>query len=152
VKPLLTTIFPPGSPIKWALPELWVTVETPDDGVIAHAGIYRRQGTWKGRRVRLGGIGALGTHPDHRRKGYASVVLNAAIQTLKDEKAIDFVLLVTQPNNFGFYEKRGWAAFNGDLYVEQNAERVRFDAMTPFVYDMRYGPRDGTIDLCGLPW
>ena len=30
--------------------------------------------------MNIGGIGGVATHPDHRRRGYASVALNAAIQ------------------------------------------------------------------------
>ena len=36
--------------------------------------------------------------------------------------------------------------------AEQPEGRVRFDAMAPFVLDFTRAPRDGVIDLCGLPW
>jgi len=29
---------------------------------------------------------------------------------------------------------------------------VRFDLMAPFVFDIRRAPRQGVMDLCGLPW
>ena len=151
-KPLLTAIWPPGGPIEWAHPDLRVMIETPDQGVVSHVGLYRRIGTWKGRRARIAGIGGVCTHPDFRRQGYAGVALTAAVQTLRDERASDFILLVCEPHNFAFYEARGWHRFEGELHVEQKGERVRFDAMTPYVFDMRYKPRDGIIDLCGLPW
>ena len=62
------------------------------------------------------------------------------------------MLLVCEPHNFAFYEKRGWHAFNGELQVEQKDQRVRFEAMSPYIFGMRRKPRDGVIDLCGLPW
>ena len=40
----------------------------------------------------------------------------------------------------------------GEVYAEQPQGRVRFDAMAPFVFDFTRKPRDGVIDLCGLPW
>jgi GNAT superfamily N-acetyltransferase len=141
----------PTGPVEWANPDLRVLIEE-NAQVVCHVGIYRRIGTWKGRKVRLGGIGGVATHPDHRRKGYAGLALTAAIQTLRDEKAIDFVTLVCRPHNEAFYEKRGWHKFGGELFVEQKGQRVRFDVMAPYVFDMRYGPREGVIDLCGMPW
>lgn len=151
-KPLLTSIWPPGGPIEWANPDLRVMIDDPDHGLVCHVGIYHRVGTWKGRKVRIGGIGGVATHPDFRRRGYAGVALTAGIQTIRDERATDFILLVCEPHNFSFYESRGWHAFGGELYAEQKGARVRFEAMTPYVFDTRYGPRDGEIDLCGLPW
>ncbi len=159
VEPLLTSVFKAETAlslstgvIQWGNPDLRVMIEKPEQGVVCHVGIYRRIGTWKGRKVRIGGIGGVATHPDHRCHGYAGLALTAAIQTLRDERTIDFVLLVCRPNNFAFYEKRGWHAFGGELYVEQKGQRVQFDAMTPYVFDIRYGPREGVVDLCGLPW
>lgn len=151
-KPLLTSIWPLGGPIEWANPGLRVMIEDPDHGLVCHVGIYHRVGTWKERKVRMGGIGGVATHPDFRRRGYAGVALTAAIQTIRDERATDFILLVCEPHHFAFYGSRGWHAFGGELYAEQKGERVRFEAMAPYVFDTRYGPRDGVIDLCGLPW
>ena len=64
----------------------------------------------------------------------------------------DFALLFCEPHNFAFYRNLGWHQFTGDVFVEQPQGRIRFEAMTPFVYDLRLAPRDGTIDLRGLPW
>ena len=64
----------------------------------------------------------------------------------------DFALLVCEPHNFAFYRGLGWRQFAGDLFCEQPGGRVRFDAMTPFVFDLRLAPQGGAIDLCGLPW
>ena len=51
-----------------------------------------------------------------------------------------------------FYQARGWHPFKGEIYAEQPEGRIRFDAMAPFVFDFTRAPRDGVIDLCGLPW
>jgi hypothetical protein len=62
-------------------------------------------------------------------------------------------MLFCEPDKFAFYEARGWHPFTGEVYAEQPEGRVRFDVMAPFVFDFTpRAPRNGTIDLCGLPW
>jgi hypothetical protein len=65
---------------------------------------------------------------------------------------MDFALLFCEPKLAAFYDNRGWAPFEGEIYVEQHGQRVRFDAIAPHVFDLRRAPRQGVLDLCGLPW
>ena len=92
------------------------------------------------------------TREDKRRRGYASIALNAAIQTLKDEGATDFALLFCEPHNAPFYVGRGWKPFDGEIYCNQPEGRIRFQATAPYVYKLKRAPLGGMIDLCGLPW
>jgi aminoglycoside 2'-N-acetyltransferase I len=122
------------------------------DGVACHVGIFRREITWNGRKVRTGGIGGVATREDCRGRGYASIALDAAIRTLKDEGATDFGLLFCEPIKVPFYTRRGWKPFEGEIYADQPQGRVRFEAIAPYVYDIKRALRHGVIDLCGLPW
>lgn len=122
------------------------------EGVACHVGIYWRNATWDGREVRIGGIGGVATRADCRRRGYASVALEAAIQTLRHERATDFAMLFCESHNAAFYQARRWRAFTGDVVAEQPNGAVRLDVLKPHVFDLKRAPRDGTIDLCGLPW
>ncbi|MET0221580.1 MAG: GNAT family N-acetyltransferase [Tardiphaga sp.] len=155
VKPLIEAVWPPtpatDAPIEWAKPDLRVIVEA-DEQPVCHVGIHRREGIWKERKIRIGGIGGVGTHPDFRRQGYASVALDAAVQTLKDERATDFALLFCRPHNVEFYTKRHWKPFLGEVFAEQHGARGRFDALLPFVFYLKRAPHEGELDLCGLPW
>jgi GNAT superfamily N-acetyltransferase len=92
------------------------------------------------------------TREDSRGKGYATIALNAAMQTLKDEGATDFGLLFCEPHNAAFYVARGWKPFDGEIWCEQPTGRVRVEAMAPYVYHLRRAPPTGIIDLGGLPW
>jgi aminoglycoside 2'-N-acetyltransferase I len=137
--------------VVWGNPDLRVIIEA-DEQPICHVGLYRREGIWKGRKTRIGGIGGVTTHPDFRRQGFASVALNAAVQTLKDERATDFALLFCEPHNVDFYTSRHWKPFTGEVFAQQHGDRVRFDAMLPFVFYLKRAPHEGELDLCGLPW
>jgi aminoglycoside 2'-N-acetyltransferase I len=141
--------------VKWAHADLRVLIDAPEDaqpGLACHVGVYFRTATWDGRKVQIGGIGGVSTRPDCRGRGYASLALNAAIRTLRDHEAVRFALLFCEPHNEAFYEARGWHAFKGEVYAEQPEGRIRFEAMAPYVFDFTRKPRDGIIDLCGLPW
>jgi predicted acetyltransferase len=132
---------------------LRVLLDAPDGGGLAcHIGIHFRTVTWNGRKVHIGGIGGVSTRKDCRGRGYASIALDAAMQTMRANEATKFALLFCEPHNYGFYEARGWQRFTGEIWCEQPEGRVRFEAMTPFVADIARAPRQGTIDLCGLPW
>jgi aminoglycoside 2'-N-acetyltransferase I len=158
-EPLLAAVWPAEvveelvrAGIDFAHPDLRVLVQAESGGAVCHVGIYRREVKWNGRKLRAGGIGGVATRADQRRHGYASIALNAAIQTLKDEGASDFGLLFCRPHNAAFYMGRGWKPFEGEVYCEPPEGRVRFQTLAPYVYDIRRAPRQGTIDLCGLAW
>ena len=159
-EPLFKAVWPPEvvEKLSWgrfvfAYPELRVLVQADPQGVVCHVGIQRREVEWNGRKLRAGGIGGVVTLAEFRRRGYASIALNAAIQTLKDEGATDFALLFCEPHDAPFYTGRGWKPFDGEIYCQQPQGRIRFDANSPYVYDLRRrAPRQGTIDLCGMPW
>jgi predicted acetyltransferase len=159
VKPLFDIVWSPEvmakaswRHVKWANADLRVLLETPDDALVCHVGLYFREASWNGRKLHIGGIGGVMTHPDHRRRGYASIALDAATRTMRDREDVQFVLLFCEPHNIAFYQGRGWHAFDGEVYVDQPQGRVRFEAMAPFIFHIKRSPRQGVLDLCGLPW
>jgi aminoglycoside 2'-N-acetyltransferase I len=160
-KPLFEAVWPPHvvakrsrAGIAFAHAELRVLVQDEAGEALCHVGIYRRDVTWNGRKVPAAGIGGVATRADARGRGYASIALNAAIQTLKDEGSAAFALLFCEPHNVPFYVGRGWKPFDGEIYADQPEKgRLRFEAMAPYTYDLRgRAPQTGIIDLCGLPW
>jgi predicted acetyltransferase len=158
-EPLLKEVWPrevldrlPWGDVQWAHADLRVLIEHPDGSLACHVGVYFRTVIWNGRKFHAGGVGGVATRPDSRGKGYASIALNAAVQTMRDHEAVQFALLFCEPHNFAFYQSRGWHPFAGEIYAEQAQGRLRFEAMTPFVFDFSRAPRQGMIDLCGLPW
>jgi predicted acetyltransferase len=158
-EPLMKAVWPqdvldklPWGHIQFAQADLRVLIEQPEGGLACHVGIYFRTVIWNGRKFHIGGIGGLATRADSRGQGYASIALNAAVQTMRDHEAVQFALLFCEPHNSAFYGSRGWHPFTGEIYAEQPEGRIRFEALAPFVFDFSRAPRQGTIDLCGLPW
>lgn len=159
VEPLHSAVFGrhiveklPWGHIQWANADLRVLIDAPEGGLACHVGIYFRTIGWNGHDIHVGGIGGVMTREDCRGRGYASLALDAAIQTLRANEAVRFAMLFCEEHNFAFYQARGWHPFTGEVYCEQESGRVRFDVMSPFVFDIRRAPRQGVVDLRGLPW
>jgi GNAT superfamily N-acetyltransferase len=158
-EPLMKAVWPqevldklPWGHIQFAHADLRVLIEQPEGGLACHVGIYFRTVIWNGRKFHIGGVGGLATRADSRGQGYGSIALNAAVQTMRDHEAVQFALLFCEPHNSAFYGSRGWHPFTGEIYAEQPEGRIRFEALAPFAFDFSRAPRQGTIDLCGLPW
>lgn len=158
-EPLFDAVWPrevmeklPWGRTSFAHADLRVLIEAPEGGLACHAGIYFRTVTWNGRKFQIGGIGGVMTRVDCRGQGYASIALDAAIRTMRDHEAIQFALLFCELHNFAFYQARGWHPFAGEIHAEQPEGKIRFDALAPFAFDFARAPRQGVIDLCGLPW
>ena len=101
----------------------------------------------------IGGIGGVKTTPVARGNGYAGAGLRFAAEFLRDDRGVDFSLLVCRAELLGYYQRFGWQHFDGILCVEQPEGKVRFSVNEPMVLaGTRNGPQGGILDLCGLPW
>jgi aminoglycoside 2'-N-acetyltransferase I len=104
-KPLFEAVWPtdvvqklPWGHVRWANADLRVMIETPSDGLACHVGVYFRNVTWNGRKLHIGGVGGVSTRADCRRRGYASIALDAAIRTMRDREDVRFALLFCEPH------------------------------------------------------
>lgn len=157
---LSQAVFPPevvaeltGLHLEWSARDGRVFVRAGDSGLVCVAGVVFRRGEHDGRPVLIGGISGVMTHPSHRRQGYAAHAVGRAVVLLREQTEVEFGLLVCEPHLEGYYERLGWAMFDGRLLVTQ------YGVPTEFVYNraMVCGIRDaaptgGTIDLLGPPW
>lgn len=140
----------PWRDVTWAHADKRVMVR--ERGVlVCHVGIYLRDGTHHGARVRIAGIGGVMTSERTRRQGCAGAALGLAASFMREHE-IDFGLLFCEPHNIAFYEHLGWRTFAGEVFCEQPQGRYRFDMMPTMLLYLRTAPHAGVIDLCGLPW
>jgi predicted acetyltransferase len=160
VEPLLETVWPPHvreilawKDVVWSHASRRVLIrdDAPPHDVVCHVGLFERQALWNDRPVTLGGIGSVATRPDRQRSGLASAAMKQATACFAREGK-DFAVLFCEPHNHAFYRNLGWHEFGGAVFCEQPQGRIRFAVMATFVYGLQLAPRDGTIDLRGLPW
>ena len=80
-----------------------------DDGrIVATLRVWDRTVRVGGTAVRMGGIGGVGTHPDHRRRGHASAMLRDAIDWMRSRGYLTSVLFTEVATEF--YRRHGWAS------------------------------------------
>jgi GNAT superfamily N-acetyltransferase len=158
-EPLLMAVWPPEvvaalpwKDVVWAHADWRVLVFDQADDIVGHVGIFLRDAMWDARKVKLGGVGSVATREDCRKQGVASAAMRRAAQEMRDTHDRDFALLFCEQRVAPVYEKLGWRKFAGDVFVMQPQGRIRFDVAEPYVLDLNLAPRDGIIDLCGLPW
>lgn len=160
VRDLSRAIYPPeeiedwpGRHIEWSEFEWCVRVRDQDGELVSYVGMLVREASYDGREVLVGGVGGVGTHPAARRRGYAGIGLDRAVEFFSQEAGVDFALLVCRPELIKYYSHLGWQEFGGRLMVRQHGEQVEFTFNRVMTLGIRYmAPTTGVIDLTGPPW
>lgn len=78
-----------------------------DGHMVASVSNYERPMYCAGRVAKVGAIGSVATHPDHRRKGYAREVLAESLRWMRST-GFDFSFLF---GNYQVYGRSGWSLF-----------------------------------------
>lgn len=143
----------PGRLIEWARPEWGIQVRDEGGDLVAYAGLVIRDGSHDRRPARIGGVGGVKTHPNHRRRGYAGEAMQSAHRFFSEAAGVDFGLLVCEESLIPYYERLGWQLFDGELLTQQPAGKVRFTFNRVMVIPITgTAPKAGVIDLNGPPW
>src|SRR3989442_4272916 len=81
-EPLIDAVWPPHvleklpwGDVVFAHADLRVLVQSKDQGLVCHVGIFRREVTWNGRKMLAGGIGGGGARPGSPPHRHASISL-----------------------------------------------------------------------------
>jgi len=85
----------------WNLDNLRIIVE--DDKVVSHIGVSQREISVCGCRTKVGCIGAVCTHPDYRKRGFATMLLEDTIRMLDADGAT--VMIIS--GGRGLYQRAG---------------------------------------------
>jgi predicted acetyltransferase len=143
----------PGRHIEWAEFEWCARVWGDEGDLVSYVGIVLREASYDGQQVLVGGVGGVGTHPAARRRGYARMGLQKAVNFFSEEANVDFALLVCRAELIKYYSHLGWREFEGQLLVSQHGERVEFTFNRVMTLGIgSEAPIAGRIDLCGPPW
>ena len=87
-----------------------------DGRIVAHVPVAPREVVNGGDRFTIGIIGPTVTHPDHRRRGYATLCLRDATR-VQEERGWPVAVLWTAEATFPFYWNSGWEAVGSQGFV-----------------------------------
>ena len=142
----------PGESVAWASPQ-WSLLLWVGDELVTHVGLLVREILQDGKIKRIGGLGAVATHPAKQGQGFGSQAMRAAARWFDTEAAVPYAVLFCRPGLVPFYERLEWKPFMGKVLVEQPQGKITFTANDAMVLAVReQAPLRGVLDLNGLPW
>ena len=112
-----------------------------DGMVVAHVPVWLREAIVGDDRLRIGIISPTVTHPDYRRRGYATRCLQDCVRIM-EEGDVPVSVLWTLEATFPFYQQSGWEAVGsqGWLYQLRPEEHTLFESGA---FDLvQYDPRN----------
>jgi aminoglycoside 2'-N-acetyltransferase I len=114
--------------------------------------IIDRTGLVDERPTKIGGVAAVITPPEHRRKGHATLALQEAERTILQTVRAQLGLLLCVADLIPFYSRQRWQPVQCPVQFDQPSGKTVWPHCTMIL------PRPGepwdpqSIDLCGLPW
>jgi aminoglycoside 2'-N-acetyltransferase I len=103
-------------------------------------------------KVRLGGIGGVGTLPEFRGRGFAGMALASAAIFMEKEMGVDFGFLFCSPEMVSFYSRLNWQVKDAPVYYDQPGRKVLLDGKAMILACIRNAWPDGEVDVSGYPW
>jgi aminoglycoside 2'-N-acetyltransferase I len=113
-----------------------------DGRVVAHASVVQRELQTAGHRLRTGYVEAVATRPSRQRRGLGSLVIGEVGEFI--DRTYRLGALAT--GIAGFYERLGWAAWEGPTFVRTAAGLVRTAEEDGNVF-VRLTPTSPELDL-----
>lgn len=105
--------------------------------IVSHVSIYPRQVyTAEGFLLKTGIIGGVATHPDYRKKGYATVLLKECIRIMEQQ---EYDLSLLWPSAADFYRKLGWEYAAQECCFDLNAETISRISHAPCIPQQKSG-------------
>jgi GNAT superfamily N-acetyltransferase len=133
-------------------PKPWRVLVWKGEQLVSHVGIVERTISVAARPIKVGGIASVGTHPDHRGRGFAAAAMNEAMTFICGALGAESGFLLCRDHVTGFYRRLGWGPVAGPVVFDQPEGRITWPlaAMARPCHKTHWP--QGAVDLCGLPW
>jgi aminoglycoside 2'-N-acetyltransferase I len=128
---------------------VWVQV---DHRIVAHVAITERTCLVNRQPVKVGGIGGVGTHPDWRKQGLASLAMQKTADFLVHQLKADFGVLFCANEMVPYYQRLGWRMIDSPVYFEEEGEKMLCDCPVMYLPGTQpYWPW-GEVEIGGRLW
>jgi len=111
--------------------------------LVAHVGVLRQEMVIEEVRLPVACVGSVATHPQHRRRGYASSLMDFAIQQARRDGCV----LMAISGDLPLYSRRGAAAIRPIRHAELPAEWVTAGPVAPQIRPVEPGDVDALAGL-----
>jgi aminoglycoside 2'-N-acetyltransferase I len=143
--------------IVWSTDYAWqVLVRDVDGSLISHAAVVERAITVDHASVCIGGLAAVVTHPERRRRGAATLAVRSASRVVCDQLEAEFALLFSSEMGVTLYTSLGWRPVPGPVVCAQPQATLtwtqEFPSKPVLALPCKGEVPHGAIDVGGLPW
>lgn len=133
-------------------PEDWRVLVRVDNRIVSHVSIVERTCLVKGQSVKVGGVGGVGTLPERRGQGLASLAMKQTADFLINQLKVDFGVLLCGNDLVPYYQRLGWRMIDDPVFFEEPAGRLQCDCPVMYLPGIKpYWP-SGIVDVRGNPW
>jgi GNAT superfamily N-acetyltransferase len=143
--------------VVWATDYAWQVLVRDGDGVlISHAAVVERAISVNGASVRVGGLAAVFTDPERRRRGAARLAVRCASDVVCSQLGAEFALLFSSEMGVPLYTSLGWRPVAGPVVCAQPQGTLVWTQEIPSKPVLALACKgqvpEGSIDVQGLPW
>lgn len=142
---------PDNHDLEWSW-GYWKVLGRVDGKLVCLVEIIDRTCRVAGQPVRVGGVGGVATHPDHRRKGYASAAMQIAKDFMRDNLGMDYAMLYCSDHRVALYNRLGYEVIHDPVYFDQPGGKMRNLENTMALSITGKPWPQGEVDMGGLPW
>ena len=149
---LLTVVFEADiSSWTWSQDD-WRVLVRVDHRIVSHVAISERTCLVNEKPVKVGGVGGVGTHPEWRSQGLASLAMRQTANFVIDQLKVEFGVLFCANEMVPYYQRLGWRMIDAPVFFEEGGIKMRCDLPVMYLPGTKpYWPW-GDVDICGHLW
>jgi aminoglycoside 2'-N-acetyltransferase I len=149
---LLTVVFEADiSQWTWSQDDYRLLVRI-DNRILSHVAIIERTCLVNEHPVKVGGVGGVGTHPEWRGQGLASLAMRQTAEFMKNQLKVEYGVLFCANEMVPYYQRLGWRMIDAPVTFEEHGVRMQCDCPVMYLPCVKpYWPA-GNVDVCGTLW
>jgi aminoglycoside 2'-N-acetyltransferase I len=130
----------------------WRLLVRMNDRIVSHVAITERICLVDGQPVKVGGIGGVGTHPEWRKQGLASLAMRKTADFLVKTLKVDFGVLFCANELVPYYQRLGWRTIDSPVFFGEEGEKMPCDCPVMYLPGTKpYWPW-GEVNIRGRLW
>jgi nodulation protein A len=136
----------------WAMFSTWHAMGRLGGRLVSQIGIVDRIIRIGAQNLSIAGVGGVATHPEYRRRGFARILLQTAVEQMRQRGGYDFAMLFCDTSMIPYYSASGFNLVHNPVYILQSDQPALFED-NKMVRPLSGKPwPEGDVDLNGQSW